>query len=80
MAKFPYINPQEKPKRLEKLSKDQQEDLVFDLINAFALTKDPLSSSLLIQDLLTASEIKNLSKRLRIAKLLLKNKLTSRLL
>lgn len=56
------------------MSKEEQADLVFDLINAFALVKDPFSSSLLLQDLLTASEIKNLSKRLRIAKLLLKEK------
>jgi TrpR-related protein YerC/YecD len=73
MSKFPYINPVDKPKRLEELSRSKQEDFVFDLINAFALVKDPLSSSLLIQDLLTASEIKNISKRLRIAKLLLKD-------
>jgi len=71
-AKFPYYNP--KSKRLEKLSRAEQEGLVFDLINAFASVKTPLSASLLIQDLLTASEIKNLSKRLRIAKLLLKEK------
>jgi len=69
VTKFPYFNP--KSQRLEKLSKTEQENLVFDLINAFALVKNPLSASLLIQDLLTASEIKNLSKRLRIAKLLL---------
>ena len=72
MTKFPYFNP--KAKRLEKLSKKEQADLIFDLINAFALVKDPLSSSLLLQDLLTAMEIKNLSKRLRIAKLLLSGK------
>ena len=72
MAKFPFFNP--KAKRLEKLSKQEQADLVFDLINAFALTKDALTSSLFLQDLLTASEIKNLSKRLRIAKLLLEEK------
>jgi len=71
-AKFPYYNP--KSKRLEKLSRAEQESLVFDLINAFASVKTPLSASLLIQDLLTASEIKNLSKRLRIAKLLSKEK------
>lgn len=71
MAKFPFYNP--KAKRLEKLSSKDQEDLVFDLINAFALAKNPLDTALLLQDLLTASEIKNLSKRLRIAKLLLKD-------
>lgn len=74
MAKFPYINQRKEPKRLEELSRSQQEDLVFDLINAFALAKDPLSAAILLQDLLTAAEIKNLSKRLRIAKLLLEGK------
>lgn len=75
MAKFPYINPQGKPKRLEELSRNQQEDLVFDLINAFALVRDPLNSALLLQDLLTSAEIKNISKRLRIAKLLLEGRI-----
>jgi uncharacterized protein YerC len=60
-----------KPKRLEKLSRNEMVDLSFDLINAFRLVKSPYETSLLIQDLLTASEIKNLAKRLRIAKLLL---------
>ena len=58
------------PKRLEKLSQQDQISLAFDLIHAFALANDPLSASQLLQDLLTSSEIKNLSKRLRIAKLL----------
>jgi len=58
-------------KRLEKLSRKELLDLSFDLINAFRLVKTPFETSLLLQDLLTASEIKNLSKRLRIAKLLL---------
>lgn len=74
MSKFPYINPQKNPRRLEELSRSQQEDLVFDLINAISLVKDPLKSSLLLQDLLTAHEIKNISKRLRISKLLLGGK------
>ncbi len=60
-----------KPKRLDKLSKEKQLDLMFDLINAFRLVKTPFETALLIQDLLTASEIKHLAKRLRIAKLLL---------
>jgi len=60
-----------KEKRLNKFSKDEQEDLVFDLINAFALANNPLDSALLLQDLLTESEVKNLAKRLGIAKLLL---------
>ena len=60
-----------KAKRFEKLSKEELLDLFFDLINAFRLVKTPIETTLLIQDLLTASEIKNLAKRLRIAKLLL---------
>lgn len=49
-------------------------ELMFDLINAFRFVNSPLEISLLISDLLTANEIKNLAKRLRIAKLLLENK------
>ena len=59
-------------KRIDKLSKPMQEELLFDLINAFSLVKSPEDSALFIQDLLTESEVKWLSKRLRIAKLLLK--------
>lgn len=69
MSKFNYFTYKEK--RLEKFSQDEQEDLVFDLINAFSLANNPLDSALLLQDLLTEDEIKDLSKRLRIAKLLL---------
>lgn len=46
-------------------------DLVFDLINAFGSIKSKEESVLFLQDILTASEIKNLSVRLRIAKMLL---------
>lgn len=69
MAKFNYFDYRER--RTDKLSKDEQEDLVFDLINAFGLMNNSVDSALLLQDLLTESEIKNLAKRLRIAKLLL---------
>jgi len=62
----------QKVKRIDKLSKRMQEELLFDLINAFSLVKSPEDSALFIQDLLTESEVKWLSKRLRIAKLLLK--------
>lgn len=48
-----------------------QPDLVFDLINAFNSIKSSQESSSFLQDILTASEIKNLSIRLRIAKMLL---------
>lgn len=69
MSKFNYFTYKEK--RLEKFSTDDQQDLVFDLINAFALANNPLDAALLLQDLLTEDEIKDLAKRLRIAKLLL---------
>ena len=61
-------------KRLEKLSKEDQLDLVFDLINAISSVRSPAETANFLQDLLTASEIKNLGKRLRIAKLLLAGK------
>ncbi len=69
MGKFNYFSYKEK--RLEKFSQKEQEDLVFDLINAFALANNPFDSALLLQDLLTEDEIKDLAKRLRIAKLLI---------
>lgn len=47
---------------------------MFDLINAFSLVKGPAESALILRDLLTESEVRNLSKRLRIAKLLVKGK------
>lgn len=48
-------------------------DLVFDLINAFKSINSSHESALFLQDILTASEIKNLAIRLRIAKKLLKD-------
>ena len=61
-------------KRIEKLSKEDQLDLTFDLINAISMVQTPTETALLLEDLLTAGEVKNLGKRLRIAKLLLKAK------
>lgn len=61
-----------RPKRVQKLSREKILDLSFDLINAFRLVKTPLETALLLQDLLTKSEVENLAKRLRIAKLILK--------
>lgn len=69
MGKFNYFSPE--GKRINRLSHQEQTDLVFDLINAFALMKTPVDSALLLQDLLTESEVINLAKRLRIAKLIL---------
>ncbi len=59
------------PKRIEKLSKKEQESLVFDLINALVQTNTVTETALFLQDLLTKTEMKTLAKRLRIAKLLL---------
>lgn len=64
--------------RLEKFSRKELLDLTFDLINAFRLVKTPMQTALLMQDLLTASEIKQLAKRLRIAKLLISGANTQR--
>ncbi len=58
-------------KRFEKLSKKEQEELVFDLVNAFVQTKTLSDTALFVQDLLTKKELTTLAKRLRIAKLLL---------
>lgn len=69
MGKFNYFSTINK--KIEKLSPEEQFDLLFDLINAFALMKSSSESALLLQDLLTESELKNLAKRLGIAKLIL---------
>jgi len=63
-----------KVKRLEKLSKEEQLDLTFDLINAFSLVRTSYETALLMENLLTNDEVKDLGKRLRIAKLLLLGK------
>lgn len=65
-----YLN---KTKRIDKLSKEDQESLVFDLIHAFTQTHSVGEAALFLQDLLTKAEMKILGKRLRIAKLLLEN-------
>lgn len=61
----------QKEGRLEKLSKDDVLDLTFDLVNAFGQIRSSNNAADIIKDLLTADEIKDLAKRLRIAKLLL---------
>ena len=63
----------QKIRRVEKLSKEEQESLVFDLIHAFTQTHSVGEAAIFLQDLLTKAEIKMLGKRLRIAKLLLDN-------
>lgn len=60
-----------KVKRINKLSKKTQEDLVLDLVYAIVESQSVSDVALFLQDLLTQKEIEILSKRLRIAKLLL---------
>lgn len=69
-----YRYRDEKPKRLDKLSKSDHEDLLRDLVNAFCSLKSPTEAALFIQDLLTEKEVTNISKRLGIAKLFLEGK------
>lgn len=61
----------QRTRRIEKLTKGEQESLVFDLVNSLVQTQTVGEAALFIQDLLTKSEMKMLGKRLRIAKLLL---------
>jgi len=63
-----------RPKRLEKLTREEKLDLMFDLVHAFRIVRNPRETALFLQDLLTANEIRNLGFRLRIAKLLLTGK------
>ncbi len=56
---------------MEKLSQKQQFQLLSDLLISFQMMHNPQDVALFVQDLFTAAEIKFLSKRLRIAKLLL---------
>jgi len=61
----------QRTRRIEKLTKTEQESLVFDLVHALVQTQTVGEAALFVQDLLTKSEMKMLGKRLRIAKLLL---------
>jgi len=58
-------------RKLEKLSKKEQQSLVLELVNAIAQANDIQEAALFLQDLLTQQEMKTLAKRLRIAKYLL---------
>lgn len=58
-------------KRIDKLSNDEKLDLMLDLIYSFGIVRNPRETAIFLQDLLTSTEIRNLSFRLRIAKLLL---------
>lgn len=61
-------------KKINKLTKEQEADLVFDLINAISLVNNPKKAALLLGDLLSPAEIRHISKRLRIAKFILEGK------
>lgn len=58
-------------KRWERLSRSEQASLLFDLLSAFTSLKNLPEAAAFITDLLTRDEVRFLSKRLRIAKLLL---------
>lgn len=58
-------------KRIEKLSRKEQDSLVYDLVMAVVTANSISDAALFLQDLLTKTEIKTLGKRLRIAKLLI---------
>lgn len=62
---------EQKIKRLDKLTKGQQEELLADLLIAFQVIQDSSDVAHFVQDLFTKREIVHLSKRLRIAKLLI---------
>ena len=64
----------QKDKRLDKLSKKEHEELTLDLVNSIAGAKNVVDAALFLQDLLTKSEVQMLSKRLRIARLLLEGR------
>lgn len=58
-------------RKVDKLSKEEQEELIFDLVYALVESKTVNDVALFLQDLLTKNEMKILGKRLGIAKLLL---------
>lgn len=75
MLEVYYYVVVENMQRIDKLSKVEQESLIYDLVYALTAAKTIEDVSLFVQDLLTRQELKNLSKRLRIAKLLLQGKM-----
>lgn len=58
-------------KRPEKLPRKEQQELIHDLVDALVLCRTTRDVIAFLQDLLTLKETRVLSKRLRIAKLLL---------
>lgn len=57
-----------------KIADDLRADVVFDLINSFRYLNKPSEIADFLGDLLTPTELRNLSVRLRIAKMLLASK------
>jgi TrpR-related protein YerC/YecD len=68
------MNSSTKIKGLHKLSKPERENIVLELIEAFVNCKTIEEAAMFTQDLLTESELSFISRRLRIAKLLLQDK------
>lgn len=67
------MNLSTKIKGLHKLSKSERENIVLDLIEAFVNCKTIEEAAMFTQDLFTESELSFISRRLRIAKLLLQD-------
>lgn len=68
------MNSSTKIKGLHKLSRLEKESIILELIEAFVNCKTIEEAAMFTQDLLTESELSFISRRLRIAKLLLQNK------
>lgn len=68
------MNLSTRTKGLHKLSKPERENIVLELIEALVNCKTIEEAAMLTQDLLTESELSFISRRLRIAKLLLQDK------
>ena len=68
------MNLSTRTKGFYKLSKSERESIVFELIQALVHCKTIEEAAMFTQDLLTESELSFISRRLRIAKLLLQNK------
>lgn len=68
------MNSGTKIKGFHKLSKSERENIVLELIEAFVNCKTIDEAAMFTQDLFTESELLFISRRLRIAKLLLQNK------
>jgi len=68
------MNSSTRIKGFHKLSKSERESIVLELIQAFVNCKTIEEVAMFTQDLLTESELSFISRRLRIAKLLLQDK------